>query len=264
MMPSTTSVEQRKNTRSPLRRLAWGLGVFVFWLTLWQLLSMLVGQELLLPPPLLVAKTWLMLAGTAAFWQAAGLSLLRVLAGFAAGTIIGALCAFGTHYSQILYALLTPILRMIRAVPVASFIILALVWVRTEALPSFISAAMAIPMVWQSVSGALESGVSRELLEMAAVYGFTKKKTFLAVVLPSIWPTFLSGAVSALGFAWKSGIAAEVICQPKLSIGRQLQSAKVYLETPQVFAWTATVCLLSMGIEWLLARAVKKGGRNGR
>ena len=61
----------------------------------------------------------------------------------------------------------------------------------------------------------------------------------------------------------KSGVAAEVICQPALSIGKQLQNAKIYLETPDVFAWTITVCALSMGLERLLrlisARVKRRG-----
>ncbi|MFQ9149698.1 MAG: ABC transporter permease [Eubacteriales bacterium] len=152
---------------------------------------------------------------------------------------------------------MTPI-RVVRAVPVASFIILALVWIKTEALPSFISAAMAAPMVWQSVSTAL-SEVDVSLLEMARVYKVPPRRALFGIVLPAVYPAFMSGAQNALGFAWKSGVAAEVICQPALSIGKQLQNAKIYLETPDVFAWTITVCALSMGLERL--PLISAGGR---
>ena len=157
---------------------------------------------------------------------------------------------------------MTPVIRVVRAVPVASFIILALVWIKTEALPSFISAAMAAPMVWQSVSTAL-SEVDVSLLEMARVYKVPPRRALFGIVLPAVYPAFMSGALNALGFAWKSGVAAEVICQPALSIGKQLQNAKIYLETPDVFAWTITVCALSMGLERLLrlisARVKRRG-----
>ncbi len=263
MKTSTTSADTTRSSgaahaapdgrlRGRLTRIGRGAAVFAFWLLVWQLLSMLVGLELLVPSPLVTLRTWWGLAGTSAFWLSALATLARVLAGFAAGCLLGAVCGFLTHYVRPAGWLLPPLLRVIRAVPVASFIILALVWVQTEALPAFIAAAMALPMVWQNVDGALGE-VDPPLLEMARIYGFSRGKRFRFVVLPSIFPTFLSGAVSALGFAWKSGVAAEVICQPRLSIGRALQTAKVTLETPEVFAWTLTVCVLSAAFEKLLS-----------
>jgi NitT/TauT family transport system permease protein len=57
--------------------------------------------------------------------------------------------------------------------------------------------------------------------------------------------------VTGLGFAWKSGIAAEVICRPAESLGGMLASAKNYLESAEVFAITATVIALSLIIETL-------------
>ena len=232
-----------------------------FWLAVWQLISMLVGIELLVPSVGKVASVWLELAGTSGFWLSALLSLLRVIVGFAVGTVLGLLCGFLTHYVSVARLLLEPLMKVIRAVPVASFIILALVWIKTEALPSFIAAAMAAPMVWQSVSSALDSDVDPKLLEFAKVYSIGRAKTLLGIVLPSVLPAFISSAAGALGFAWKSGIAAEVICQPLYSIGRQLQSAKIYYETPSVFAWTCTVCVLSIALERLLKLAAARYGK---
>lgn len=243
------------------KRLLRGIGVFAFWILIWEAISIIVGQELLVPSPGLTIRTLLRLAQTQKFWLSTLMSLLRIAAGFTVGTALGAALGFLTHYSKLADTFLSPVMRLIRAVPVASFIILALVWIKTEALPSFISAAMAAPMVWQSVSGALGSDVDRQLIEMARVYRLGKPKIFVRIVLPSVAPAFISSSVSALGFAWKSGVAAEVICQPALSIGRQLQTAKLTLETAEVFAWTATVCVVSTLLEKLLRKAAKRFGR---
>lgn len=233
----------------------------VFWLAVWQIISMLVDIELLVPSVGVVMSVWLRLATTAEFWLSAILSLARVLIGFAIGTLLGFCCGFLTHYIKPARILLEPLMKVIRAVPVASFIILALVWIETEALPSFIAAAMAAPMVWQSISGALVSDVDPKLLEFARVYTIPRAKILRGIVLPSVLPAFISSAAGALGFAWKSGIAAEVICQPLYSIGRQLQNAKVYYETPRVFAWTCTVCVLSIALEHILKLAAARYGK---
>ncbi len=225
MMNSTTT----SKNKNKINRLHTGLGAAAFWLVVWQVISMLVAQELLVPAPLVVLKALSGLVRTSEFWQSAGRSLLRILLGI----------------------LLSPLLRLVRATPVASFIILALVWIKTGYLPSFISFLMVVPLVWNNV----ESGIKHidiRLLEMAKVFRLSWFKTLIFVRIPSVMPYFMAACTAGMGLAWKSGIAAEVICRPPFSIGNQLQNAKSHLETPQVFAWTITVILLSLVLEKLL------------
>ena len=177
--------------------------------------------------------------------------------GRAAALAAGSLLAVLTVRFRAADVLLSPLLKIVRAAPVASFIILALVWIRTNTLPAFIAFLMVVPVVW----GNVEKGIRETdagLLEMAKVYRLGWWKTLVRVRIPSVMPYFLAAATTGLGFAWKSGIAAEVICRPAMSIGRQLQDAKVYLETPEVFAWTAVVVALSMVLEKGLLLAVRR------
>ena len=128
---------------------------------------------------------------------------------------------------------------------------------------------MVLPVVWANVEQGIRE-TDRSLLEMARVYRLSRWKTFRRIRLPSVMPYALAAMRTGLGFAWKSGVAAEVICHPKPSVGGFLYNAKVYLETPEVFVWTATVVLLSVlleqGLLWLIRRvgrrynAARKGG----
>ena len=70
--------------------------------------------------------------------------------------------------------------------------------------------------------------------------------------LPQAAPHLLSGVTNALGFAWKAGVAAEVLAFPKFSIGTEVYNAKNMLEMSDVFAWTLTVILISIVLEKLL------------
>lgn len=250
MTPSIIPERNAKASKSPpsLRRIAVGAGVALFWLLIWEGLALLVRQELLIPTPMTVLATLGRLIGTPLFWKAAGLSMLRVAGGFLAAVAAGSLTAVLTARFPLARALLAPLLHIVRAAPVASFIILALVWFRTDVLPVFIAFLMVMPLVWANVEKGIRE-IDRSLLEMAKVYRFGRLKTLTRVQIPSVMPYFLTACTTGLGFAWKSGIAAEVICRPDLSIGRQLQDAKIYLETPEVFAWTATVVVLSMLLE---------------
>ena len=242
------------------RRLAAGAGVLAFWLAVWQVISMLVGQELLVPAPLVVVRAFGRLVGTVEFWAAAGHSLLRVAEGFLCAVAAGSVLALLTTRFRLVNALASPLLHIVRAAPVASFIILALVWIKTNALPSFIAFLMVVPMVWANVEKGIRA-TDPLLLEMARVYRLGWWKTLLRVRIPSVMPYFMAACTTGLGFAWKSGIAAEVICRPALSIGKKLQDAKVTLETPDVFAWTITVVVLSLVLEKVLVALARRFGR---
>ncbi len=243
--------------RAKLNKALVGLAVAVFWVAVWWLLSGAVGQELLLPSPMQVLDTLWALWGTAVFWRSVALSLVRVLGGFAAAVAVGSLLAVLTTRSRVADALLSPLLHIVRAAPVASFIILAYVWIRVGILPAFIAFLMVVPLVWANVREGILT-TDKKLLEMAAVFRLGRWKTLKTVHLPSVKPYFVAACTTGLGFAWKSGVAAEVICTPADSIGKQLYSAKAYLETPEVFAWTVTVVLLSIllerGLLWLARR----------
>lgn len=237
--------------------MARGAAVVLFWLALWQLASMAVGQELLVPSPAVVAATFGELVVTASFWHITGWSLLRVGLGFLAGVVAGCVVAVLTVRFRTMELLLSPALRVVRAAPVASFIILVLVWIPVGRLPAFISFLMVAPVVWDAMATALRNQ-SPELLEMAAVFRLGWWPTLRRIRLPQLAPFFVTASTTAMGLAWKSGIAAEVIARPPLSIGRQLQDAKIYLETPAVFAWTITAVGLSLLLEGLLRRATRR------
>ena len=96
---------------------------------------------------------------------------------------------------------------------------------------------------------------------MSEIYSFTNIKKVKFIYIPAVIPYFITAATTSLGFAWKSGIAAEVICTPKFSIGRQLYNSKIYLEIPELFAWTTAVILLSIVVEkslMLVLNALRK------
>ena len=223
----------------------------VFWLGLWYLVSLKVGQNLILPGPLAVLKELIRLCGTPQFWISAAVTLLRIFGGFFFGLVFGAVFAVLTFKSEILDAILTPMLRTMRAVPVASFIILALLWINRQLVPGFVSSLIVMPVVWQALKTAI-SETDGELLEMARAYKFGKMRTLKYVYLPSVMPAFRACAFTALGLSWKSGVAAEVLCLPKTAIGTQLYYSKIYLETPSLFAWTAVVVALSFLLEYAL------------
>ncbi len=224
------------------------LAAAAFWLLLWQLASLAVAQPLLLPSPLSVAQTLSGLVVTSEFWSITAQSLMRIGVGFIAGVVVGTAAAFATTRWSTVDVLISGPLRIIRATPVASFAILALVWIPSGGVPAAIVFVMVTPLVWDTIAAGLRQR-DRELLEMAEVFAFSRWDRLRRVELPGLRPYFVTASTNAMGLAWKAGIAAEVISHPDWAIGSSLAEAKVYLETPTVFAWTIVAVTLSLMLE---------------
>ena len=230
------------------------------WLGVWQLAALAAGRELLLPGPLAVGERLLVLAGTADFWLSVGSTLGRVFLGLLWGALAGAALAFATHFSPWADRLISPAVRVVRATPVVSFILLVYLWVARSAIPWVIAGLMVLPVVWGALGAGLDS-LDKQLLEFARAYRFTRFKTLRLVCLPALRPQFSAGLLTAFGLAWKSGVAAEVICPPTRAIGSRIQQAKLGLETADLFAWTLAIVALSLALEKLLRQVLKRGDR---
>ncbi len=201
----------------------------------------------------------------AAFWGTVGVTLLRILCGTAGGILLGVLTALLTSRFRVADALLNPLLTVVKTTPVASFIILLLIWVGRDILPAVIVVLMVLPVTWANVCAGISS-LDPQLGEMAKVFGFPPMRRFRRLWLPTVLPHFLAACRSALGLGWKAGVAAEVLTVPLRSMGRMLYEAKLNLETTDLFAWTAAVVLCSLVIEKLLAAGLDRltGRRGGK
>ena len=252
---------------NPLKKLLYALPAPAFWLGVWQGCALLVdrsvggrGNELLLPYPASVLRALAGLAGTEEFWAAVLASLGRITLGLAGGLCLGGLLAVLTCASPWADRLLSPAVRVVRAAPVASFILLVLLWTGRAAVPGVIAALMVIPVVWDSLSQGIRA-VDKGLLELARVCRFSPGKTAVLIYLPSLRPQLLAALTTAVGLAWKSGVAAEVLCLPEPALGQRIYYAKYNLEIPELFAWTAVTAGLSMLLERLLRVCVARWGR---
>ena len=235
--------------------------VLVFWLCIWQGAAQLTGNELLLPSPLSVLTRLGQLVLTGSFWRIVLASLLRILCGTATAVALGCVLAVICCRWRLLNDLLSPLLTIIKSTPVASFIILLLIWIGRDALPSVIVLLMVLPVVWGNVCAGIRT-TDPLLLRTAKVFGFSRWRTLRRVYIPWVMPHFLSACRTSLGLAWKSGIAAEVLTVPALSIGKMLYESKLYWEVQDLFAWTVMVILCSLVIEKVLMAAIGRLGHH--
>ena len=260
------SIMQNKLQKTPKKILTFSLAL-AFWLGLWLIISRKVGIELLVPSPLSVAVKIKELLFQKKFYDTCLRSFLRItggyLLGIASGTILGILISF----SSILKSIFKPFLTAVKTTPVVSFIILALIWINRDSVPVFITFLMVMPIVAAGILTGISSA-DGNLLEMAKAYNFSFSQKLKYIFLPSAVPSFLSACETSIGLGWKAGIAAEVICMSGGTIGKALKNSQVYLETTELFAWTAIVIIISLILEklfvalfdFIFKKSVQKGG----
>lgn len=233
----------------------------IFWISLWYLLAYIIGSELFLPYPHTTTKAFISLLSENVFWKSIANSFSTILRGALVGILLGTLLGVISSYFPIGKAIISPLITVVRATPVASFIILIYVIVRKLKLGlSFVSflivVIMVLPIVYTNLYTAFTS-FDKKLSEVATIYCFSVWKKLRVVYFPQIRPYLFAAIQNALGFAWKAGVAAEVICGLSFTIGQSLSDAKTNLEMDQLFAWTATVILLSLLFEYLFKLIIK-------
>lgn len=231
-----------------------------FWLLVWQGASMALSAlwpngHLLLASPVSAALRLGELAVTVGFWRAIGWSALRIIGGFLLSCCAASLLAIPASRWRWVRELLSPLVAAVKAVPVASFIILALVWLDSRSLSCFIAFLMVFPPVYLGVLEGIRQ-TDGKLLEMARVFRVPLGRQVRSIYLPAVLPHFRTAASLGLGLCWKAGIAAEVIGLPGGSLGERLYSAKVYFQTPDLFAWTAVIVAVSVVFEKLFLALV--------
>lgn len=230
-------------------------------LLVWQGVAMLVHMDMLLASPVQVAVRLFQLIFTKAFWTTVLFSMLRIMAGFLLAFVLAFFAALLASKSEFVEALFWPYVTVFKAVPIASFIILFFIWFSTTIVTILVAFLIAFPVIYLNTLSGLKSADGK-LLEMAKIYRFTPWNRFRAIYLPSVRPHLYSAVAASIGMAWKAGVAAEVICVIRGSIGEMLYNAKIYFENADLLAWTVVIILLSVGLEklvlWLLRLTMGK------
>lgn len=246
--------------QSGARRFARKAGIISFWLAIWQLLDVIIDNRLVLAGPIRVAQALVEQLGQPDFWVICGASFGRIALGFLLSFVVGFLLALVSCRHRLFRDFVDPIISLLRTIPVASFIILLLIWVGNQALTVFLAFFIVLPLIYTNMVTGFES-VDRQMLEMARVYKLSRWRTFLYIYRPAFMPFLMSSTKISLGMTWKSGIMAEVLATPKPSIGKEMATARTFLDTPDLLAWTVVVMVLSFLFEKAFMELLKRANR---
>lgn len=231
--------------------------IWLFWFAIWEAANRLIHNNIIFVGPADMAAALAELTRRGLFWASIFNSFLRISLGFLGAFVLSILLGGMAYAVPLVKELLEPVMLLIRSVPVASFVILALIWIGSHNLAVFTSFLVVVPMVYVNTLAGLEH-TDKKLLEMARVFRMPLLKQVRYIYIPETLPYLLSGCKNALGMSWKSGVAAEVIGIPEGSIGEQLYYSKLYLDTAGLFAWTFVIIVISALFERIFLYLLKK------
>ncbi len=229
----------------------------VAWLLIWQLVAVIIHNKVLLAGPIETVQALATLSGTSEFWASVTETTLRILLGFLIGSIIGIILAYAAYKNETVGDFLKPVVVTLKSVPVASFVILLLIWFGNAGISTVICAMVVFPILYMNTLEGLKS-TDVKLLEMAKVFRMPGDRAVRYIFMPQLKPFWKSAFKLAIGMSFKSGIAAEVIGQPLHTIGNGLYLSKVYLETGELFAWTIVVVLIAFICEKILGLVIDR------
>ena len=226
--------------------------IVIFWLLVWEGVNALIHSDIIIVSPRVTFARLFALAQTQIFWESIGMSLSRILKGFLLALGVGVvIAAFSARFS-IFKKLVAPAINVINAVPIASFTILALMAFHSSQLSVFIAFITVMPIVFYNTVKGIES-TDHKLLQMADIFNVPTHKKIFYIYFKTVAPYVVSAATVGIGFAWKSGIAAELIGVVSGTIGANLHMARIFLNTADLFAWTIAIVVLS----YLMERAFR-------
>ncbi len=249
--------------RDKTKKILINLAVFAFWLCVWEICARFIDLEFVLPTVTATASALLTLMGTKEFYITVLSSLIRIFASFILGVIAAIILAILSIKFKAFKVMIMPLMTVAKSTPVAVIILILWLMIGGANVPGAVAILMVLPVVWQNLIDGYDS-IDNGLDEVCKIYEFGFLKRMKILVLPAVLKFFFPAIITASGLAWKAGIAAEVICITKNSIGKEIYNAKYILDGPNMFAYTIFVLILSYVIEKAIRFLVERMKRKCR
>lgn len=206
----------------------------------------------LMPPPSAIFRTLYELASTGELYIHIRATLLRVLAGFAAGAVAGTIVGAAVGYFQSLRHLLDPSLQGLRAVPSIAWVPLFILWfgIFEASKITLIAVGVFFP-VYLGVLGAIQS-VDRKIVEVGRAFRLSPFSLVKRILLPSILPAYVVALRQGLGLGWMFVVAAEFMGASE-GLGYLLVDGQQLGKPQQVVAAILVFAILGKITDWLLS-----------
>lgn len=225
-------------------------------LILWEIAALKIDSQIILVTPVQVLRRLFTIWQEPDFAVTVWFTMYHIVGGFLAGLLCGIVCAVLAYIWKPVEYILWPWMVIIKAVPVATFVVICLIWFTARNLSIFIAFLIVVPVIYQNTLTGLRN-VDKGLMEMADSFNMPLFRRIRYIIMPQISSYLVSAGRVTAGMAWKAGVAAEIIGMPRGSVGQMLYMSKIYLDTDDLLAWTVIIVVLSVIFEKLVVLALK-------
>ena len=218
-------------------------------ISLWELLALVVNDNYFLPDVIETSRSLVSILVSGSFFKVIFTAFYRVFSGLILGILTGILIAVLCHRFDIVDTILSPIISIMKATPVACIIVLLWIRMNYTEIAVFVVVLMVLPIVWQNVYDGLKS-IDKSMLEVTEVFELSKLDKIKVLIIPSVLTYLLPAIVTSVGLAWKAEVAAEIMTNSNM--GRLIYDFKtVSYDTASIFAWTVVIVTFSIIFESL-------------
>ena len=255
--PAQLTLPGARRSGSPSRVLYGAAGIALALLA-WQLYSYLRNDPILVPRVETVAQTFweYMTARYPAtvgmtLWQHALVSIARITVGWGVGVLLGVVIGGLMASVPLLRHLIDPLIEITRPLPPLAFIPLFILWFGIGEISKFLLILVGVvPIMIIATVSALDA-VPKELEQAARSLGASPTWTLVTVRLRSALPAIITGMHLAMGGAWTSIVAVELIAATA-GLGYLINNAGVNLQTPLVLSGIVTISIVGIVFDSLL------------
>ena len=225
-------------------------------LALWWVAAVASGNALVPSPVQVAVAGWELLLDGSLLANATA-SLGRVMAGFLLGVALAIPAGFLMGWYRLARGLVEPWVQFMRTVPPLALIplVIVILGIGEDAKVFVIFLASFLACVLASYQGV--RNVDNTLVNAARVLGADDFTIFWRVVVPASTPFIFVGMRVALGSAWATLVASELIAAPT-GLGRMMQVATQFLQTDRIVVGIVMIGLLGFLMDRLLLWAERR------
>ncbi|MBI1935128.1 ABC transporter permease [Candidatus Woesearchaeota archaeon] len=225
----------------------------LFVVIIWQILSssQIINAHFI-PPPLEIAKSFILTIQSTEIFKDIYVSISRVFVGFLMGAVIGLIFGVITSYSAVLRYLLSIWIEFIRPIPPLAWIPLAILWfgLGNKSAIFLVALGSFFPVYSNTFEGVI--ALPKKFVDTAKTLGADSKLIFLEVVIPAILPYIITGLKIGLGVSWMIVVTAELVGTTS-GLGYFIQLNRILLQVDKVIVGMIVIGLIGLVMNYFIS-----------
>ena len=228
----------------------------LFLILIWGIISRIIDDKIILPSPNDVAESIKYHASKDLFHHVY-ITLLRVFTAFFLAMIIGSVIGIAMGREKKLDDYLDGWLILALNIPALVTIILCFIWFGLNEVAAVLAVAInKIPTVTVILREGTKA-IDEKLVEVGKIYKKSRFEIIKEILIPQLFPYFISAARSGLALIWKIVLVVELLGRSN-GFGFKINEFFSMFDTTSILAYTLVFVLIIMSIEWFLVKPTEK------